>query len=116
MRCVGVSRNDFSARRLTRFRFGSRRAPIGSTGTVSDGICWPPPTETVRAYGVPLRCSKLADIWTSNGRRYAPETRPSHSHVWFAEKISAFGSSAGRFTVNAPAVVGTNGMFSFVAE
>ena len=31
-------------------------------------ICWPPVKETVRAYGVPLRDSKLADTWMSYGK------------------------------------------------
>ena len=42
--------------------------PIGSTRSVIDGICWPPVKDTVRAYGLPLRCSKFAETSTSAGK------------------------------------------------
>ena len=60
-RCARVMRNDFSTRKCSRSIFGVRRVPIGSTRTVRVGIVRPPRKDTVRAYGVPLRCSKFAD-------------------------------------------------------
>src|ERR1044071_10256297 len=82
----------------------------------------PPVTETCRAHGSPLRCSKFAEAVTSHGKMYAPDKRPIHSHVLFSAKISAFGSNVARMTVNPPppvksvrpAGLETNGTWSFV--
>lgn len=67
-RWADVSRNAFSTRKCSRLMFGSRRVPMGSTRSCRTGIVRPPRNDTVRAYGVPLRCSKFADTCTSPGK------------------------------------------------
>ena len=91
-------RNVFSARMWRRLIVGSLRVPIGSTRRTCEVICWPPVNDTVRAYGVPLRDSKLADTWMSYGNMYAPDALPVHSRFLMRVLISAFGSSVARKT------------------